>query len=319
MISEYVSIAHPDRMADLLAAKIIDDIQSFDRGHAAIEVLWTAKTVVVSGEVKTTFRLTDDYLKSCVDFILQETGYKGKKEFEKKGLIKTDFEVLNLINQQSPDIALGTDNGGWNDQTIAYGGYDPSTEFGLQKDKDLARRVCDNLFKTALVDEKLGTDIKVKVSDRNITVAIPVLDDDFQNYKKTIKSILEETFPGYSFTINGTGKYEKHGPIADTGLTGRKITVNSPSIENKVGGGSMIKPAHASDLLLPLWAKHLAYVSGYSTGDIALSSTIGKKHLDSNSLDFAIDTTRDEMIDYFDLYKPGVFYEMVKTNFIYVK
>lgn len=51
MISEYVSIAHPDRMADLLAAKIIDDVQSFDKGHAAIEVLWTFNTVVVSGEV----------------------------------------------------------------------------------------------------------------------------------------------------------------------------------------------------------------------------------------------------------------------------
>lgn len=313
MISEYVSIAHPDRMADLLAAKIIDDVQSFDKGHAAIEVLWTFNTVVVSGEVKTDFSITKDYLKECVQFVLKETGYLDKKEFAKRGLIETDFDALNLVNQQSPDIALGTDNGGWNDQTIAYGGYDFSTTYGLQKDKDLARRVCDYLFDLALRIPDLGTDIKVKVADRGITVAIPMLENKPLDY---VKHQLETTFAGYTFTINGTGKYEKHGPIADTGLTGRKVTVNSPSIENKVGGGSMIKPAHASDLLLPLWAKHLAYIQHKDDGkDIALSSTIGLKHLDGCDLQ----VSRDDMIEYFQLYKPRVFYEMVKTNFVRIR
>jgi len=311
MISEYVSIAHPDRMADLLAAKIIDDIQSFDKGHAAIEVLWTHKAVIISGEVKTNFKITKRYLKFSVWFILKETGYLEKTEFIKRGLVGTKFKVINQINQQSPDIALGTDNGGWNDQTIAYGGYDFSTEYGLPKDKDIARQVCDYLFELAFNNDYIGTDIKVKISGKDITVAVPLLENKMLGY---VDNLLRLSFPEYNFTINGTGKYEKHGPIADTGLTGRKITVNSPSVENKVGGGSMIKPAHASDLLLPLWAKHLAFVNKINGKDVELSSTIGHKFLDGDDSK----VTRDQMIEYFKLYKPGRFYNMVKTNFIYV-
>ncbi len=324
--AEYVTIGHPDRMCDLLAAKLIEKIQDKDKkkSHAAIEVFATKDTIIFGGEATTTLKINKKLLKSIVKEIFSILGYnneKRKKEFGKDNIpVFSKTKIINKISRQSPDIAAMTTDkhecSGYNDQGIFYGAYDSATYTGQGYAKYLAQDFGDYLLHWSRISpyyKQLGSDIKIKIdletkddyytskSISGITVAWANTYTNLAEFSDYVKSLFERWYKerelkinkdDIRWVINGGSFFRKHGFIADTSMTGRKLAVNNISAgplysQNQIGGGSMIKPWHASDLLLPLLGNQIAKLivtAGYSKyANVVLSSSIGRHEIDNIS------------------------------------
>ena len=327
--SEYVSLGHPDRTCDTIAANLINRIQHKDKesSHAAIEVFASDDTIIFGGEAKTTLKLNKKLLKEIVDESFRACGYlpDKRKSFKKDEVyLAKDVKIINKIHAQSPDIARATtdkkDGTGWNDQGIFFSGFGNRTPTGQGVGKFLAQSFGDYIFDYSKSHSNMGSDIKIVVTldvdDKDmitakkivhITVAFPSLEDGEAN-KNLIESLYEdwqkgfnyvETFPELhklvvnskpDFTVNGTGRYVNHGFHSDASMTGRKLAVNNMSVGPvysmcQCGGGSYIKPWHASDFLLPMAAtwvsKTLVDLGLTSYANVALACTIGSRKIDS--------------------------------------
>lgn len=327
--SEYVSLGHPDRTCDTIAANLINRIQHKDKegSHAAIEVFASDDTIVFGGEAKTTLKLNKKLLKDVVEESFEACGYLPNKRerFKKEEVyLAKDVKIINKIHAQSPDIARATtdrrDATGWNDQGIFFSGYDNRTPTGQGVGKFLAQSFGDYLFEYSKRYTDMGSDIKIvftlDVDDKDmitakdivhITVAFPSLENSYANqnlienlYKDWQKEFnYTETYPELhklvtsskpEFTVNGTGRYVNHGFHSDASMTGRKLAVNNMSVGPvysmcQCGGGSYIKPWHASDFLLPMVAtwisKAVVDLKLTSYANVALACTIGSRSIDS--------------------------------------
>lgn len=331
--SEFVSHGHPDRLADNLAAIVIDDIQKKDgvNSHAAIEVFITHEKVIFAGEATTTLNITPEYLKEVVKKGYERSGYIPQMRSlwaDNEVVLAEDVQIENAICAQSPDIALGTtDKGaesGWNDQGV----YFSSSE--LSSDRQgaamrVAKFIGDCLSSMSLrsilgayVGPVLGPDNKVvatvEVGEdgftptspkaiKAITIAVAHTansnpDEVREAVKKDITTAIEanELWLGTgladdcTWVINGTGRFVVHGAISDTSMTGRKISVNHPTAgpiwSNKmIGGGSLVKPWHASDLILNIASRYIANIvvaSGITKyAVVGCSGAIGQTGLQS--------------------------------------
>lgn len=323
--AEYVTIGHPDRMCDLLAAKLIEIIQTRDRekSHAAIEVFATKDTIIFGGEVTTTLKINRKLLKNIVKEVFSILGYNiiRRKKFGKNNIpVFSKTKIINKISKQSPDIAAMTTDknecSGYNDQGIFYGAYDSMTPTGQGYAKFLAQSFGDYLLHCTRMDasRKFGTDIKVKIdldvkedfytpkSISGVTVAWANAYTNLMDFEIVVKAAFEAWYKenelkinkdDIKWVINGGSFFRKHGFIADTSMTGRKLAVNNISAgplysQNQIGGGSMIKPWHASDLLLPLLSNQIAKLivkAGYSKyANVAMSSSIGRHEIDNISV-----------------------------------
>ena len=173
--------------------------------------------------------------------------------------------VAEHISQQSPDIAQGVNNSGWGDQGIFWGmaTNTPETDY-MPKDWWLARKIGLHLYATRYA----GIDIKTQVTMRDdrideIVVAIPM---NHRHFDADIANAVAFCCNGsreYKLHINGTGKFVKHGPIGDCGVTGRKLAVDFYGGNCKIGGGSpWTKDGTKADLSLNLLARAraLSYV-----------------------------------------------------------
>lgn len=323
--AEYVTLGHPDRLCDTIAANLINRIQKKDgtKSHAAVEVFASDDTVVFGGEVTTTLKINKSLLKEVLAESFEFCGYypERRKYFTKSEVyLAKDTKIINKIHAQSPDIALGTtdkeQNAGFNDQGIFFGAYDGTTKTGQGYAKYIAQAFGDFLFKyttSGSGNHFFGSDIKTVVTIevekdgitpseiKHITVAIPHIrsvDQQFclscvqdqwgkfaeENVDKNVK------VDNVQFTVNGTGRYVNHGYHSDASMTGRKLAVNNMgagpvSSQCQCGGGSYIKPWHASDLLLPKAGDFIAQAvvkMGLSTyANVALACSIGSHSLDS--------------------------------------
>lgn len=334
--SEWVSNGHPDRVADAIASKLINEVNHKDKenGHCAVEVFLTKDSIIFGGEITSTLNITNDYLKNIVKEVLCDIGYNEslRNYFTKEQvLIYSDYEIINKINRQSPSIAIGTTNkgieSGFNDQGIMFSSAD-NVEFSSAK---IANEFGTFLWKNSKITPMLGVDIKVIVTEivkddgftpteiDSIIVAIPYSGDDFSyvisnvkmlwnNWKtKLPKSIKTDNI---KWTINGTGEYKSFGSIADTSMTGRKISVNHPSAgpiwcNKMIGGGSLVKPLHASDFFLNVMCRFVSNIIVYSKLStycvVGVSCAIGQQNL--NSLFIKGDDTfskyNDKVCEYF--------------------
>ena len=384
--SEYVSLGHPDRMADTIAANLINRIQHTDKenSHAAVEVFASDDLIVFGGEVKTTLKLNKKLLKNVIKESFDDCGYiKDKRHrFTKEQVyLAKDTKVLNKIHAQSPDIARATtdkkDESGWNDQGIFFSGYDSMTPTGQGTAKYLANSFGDYLFDISKTCNYLGSDIKVvftlnvkedgytPISVEHVTVAMPcaeefcgeiqsivekyydewskkVLSEYGENIYKPLKATISAKKP--SITVNGTGRYVNHGYHSDASMTGRKLAVNNMSAgpissQCQCGGGSYIKPFHASDFLLPMvgtWiSKALVDMGLTPYASVALSCTIGSTVIDSicvmgdakfnkntklrnnivkGLVEYGISPAKLGKI--WDFYRKYDFYKIAKSNFV---
>lgn len=329
--SEFVSSGHPDRLADNLAAIVINDIQKADGicSHAAIEVFITHDSVIFGGEATTSIALDYPYLRQVVSKGFHKSGYIGemRKYWTKDEVVlASNMKIVNKICAQSPDIALGTTNkgekSGWNDQGVYFSSSDNVADNHVGAPMFLAQTLGEALQeeskKTILNEIKFKGSRVVLGPDNKAVITCRVAEDGFTPIEITavtiavahssitnidvvrdyVKSFAIETLKPYGipfssycqWVINGTGRFVIHGPISDTSMTGRKISVNHPSAgpvwANKmIGGGSLVKPIHASDLILNLMARLIANVvveGGYSSyAVVGLSGAIGQHGLQS--------------------------------------
>lgn len=355
--SEYVSTGHPDRVADLLAAAVINDIQKKDgvNSHAAVEVFLTHDTVYFGGEVTTTLDITKEYLQEVVKLGFLRAGYfpEMRKHWTKKEVVLAeDLKIVNKICAQSPDIALGTtdkgEESGWNDQGVYFSSCDNSNVLGMGYPHYVAKLVSDELSRMSrigiLADEEpmaiLGPDnkcvITVKTDEDGFTpkcvtaVTIAVAHSSKSNedvVRGVVKTAIMVLFrkngikvaDGCQWVINGTGRFVVHGCISDTSMTGRKISVNHPSAgpvwcNKMIGGGSLVKPAHASDLMLNLMSRYIAEMvvwSGMSSyAVVGCSGAIGVQGL--QSLFIKGDDEFEKTVDKEKLY--AFFFQFIKWS-----
>ena len=267
--SEWVSLGHPDKVADYISSYLLDRYLERDpKTRFAVEVQIKGPWVTLGGEVTSTVNFTDEEIAGFVREAVREIGYTTayQKLWGTANTISSDdLIVTSHITTQSPDIAQGVDADGWGDQGIFHGMAvnDPATDF-LPRDWWLARRLGKHLYDTRYA----GIDIKTQVTLRDekideVVVAVPMME---KHYEYDVEAAVRFCCGGgkdYPVIINGTGRFVQHGPIADCGTTGRKLAVDFYGGNCKIGGGSpWTKDGTKADLSLNLLAraKALSYI-----------------------------------------------------------
>lgn len=272
--SEWVSIAHPDKIADYISSYILDRYVEQDPNvRYALEVMIKDNRVFLGGEITSTVSFNNDDLSMFVLEALAEIGYTD--EYHKKwGLHTIDpkqVTVTSVISQQSPNIAQGVENDGWGDQGIFFGYAENNVDY-MPYDYTIAKKLGQYLYHQAKTKGLGGLDIKTQVtyddcttSIKKVIVAIPTFDDEeLLKIRQSIeKWILEATYDepltDYELIINGTGEYRTHASIGDCGITGRKLVVDFYGSGSRIGGGSFFsKDKSKADLSLNLYARKLA-------------------------------------------------------------
>ena len=251
--SEFVSPGHPDKISDQISDAVLDACLANDPdSRVACEVFCTTGQVIVGGEITTkTYVDIQDIVRKKID----EIGYKPGMGFD------SDCGVLNAIHSQSPDIAMGVDIGGAGDQGIMFGGAVKETPELMPLALVLAREILVEL--TRLTRNNTLTwarpDAKSQVTlayDRNEkvqfvdTVVVSVQHNQFvtqeQIHHDVKEFVIRPVLARYSLNfddvkkvhINPTGRFEIGGPHGDTGLTGRKIIVDTYGGYFRHGGGA---------------------------------------------------------------------------------
>lgn len=287
-VSEYVSLGHPDKIADYISQYLLDRyIEQDPYTRYAVEVQIKDWHVTLGGEVSSSYQMTDEEMRSHIAAAVNDIGYTREYQ-EKWGHRNTisgsrlDTEIF--ISKQSSDIAQGVLWNGWGDQGIFHGmaTYNPKT-YGMPYDHTVAKRLCKALFESGLG----GLDIKTQVVTDNdviakIIVAIPLLPDQDT---RTVEDFVHAQVEGnYELIINGTGRYVRHSSLADCGTTGRKLAVDFYGGNCIIGGGSpWTKDGTKADLTLNLYARQLALINAaenHCDVDVALACCIGKKDVD---------------------------------------
>jgi S-adenosylmethionine synthetase len=284
--AEFVSLGHPDKIADFITSYILDRLIEQDCSvRYGVEVMVKDNTIVLGGEVCGNVILSklEEYVKNA----LRTIGYNEKyaEIWGDKAININKVQVINLISCQSSEIAQGVDNDGWGDQGV-FVGYATKGEGFINRELFLARKLNRALYEKARYSDNLGLDIKTQITidenDKILTaiVAIPMINDE--NLDDFICNVLGNK--PQKLIINGTGKYTCHSSVADCGITGRKLACDFYSTACPVGGGSpWTKDPSKADLTLNLYARKLAinYLKDNDSCFVYLSSCIGKKELPS--------------------------------------
>ncbi len=251
--SESVSMGHPDKVADQISDAVLDAMIADDPySRVACETLTATGLVVVAGEV-TTRTYVD--IPELVRRVVREIGYtSGDMRFD-----ADSCSVLVALNKQSPDIAQGVDREGAGDQGMMFGFACKDTPELMPLAIQLAHRLVEQQAHVRR-DGKipgLRPDAKSQVTveydgDKPVridTVVLstqhdPMWNDRQDDLKKQvvehiIKPVLGQWWnPAIKVHVNPTGRFEIGGPHGDTGLTGRKIIVDSYGGMGRHGGGA---------------------------------------------------------------------------------
>ena len=251
--SEFVSPGHPDKICDQISDSILDACLADDENsRVACETFATTGLVVVGGEITT--KTYVDVQKIVRDKI-SEIGYRPGMGFD------SDCGVLNTIHSQSPDISMGVDTGGAGDQGIMFGGAVNETEELMPLALVLSRGIIQKLTEitrngtlawarpdaksqvTLAYDENgklLNVDTVVLSVQHNEDVTNEQIEKDLKEL--VIKPVLEKYNLNIEnvrkFHINPTGRFVIGGPHGDSGLTGRKIIIDTYGGYFRHGGGA---------------------------------------------------------------------------------
>ena len=250
--SEFVSPGHPDKVSDQISDAILDACLKDDpNSRVACEVFCTTGLVVVGGEITTsTYIDVQDIVRKKID----EIGYRPGMGFD------SNCGTLSCIHAQSPDIAMGVDVGGAGDQGIMFGGAVRETEELMPLALVLSREILvklTNMMKNKEIkwvrpDQKsqvtLAYDENGKVDHVDSIVVSVQHDEDVSHneiektvIEKVVKPVLEKynlSSDNIKYYINPTGRFVIGGPHGDTGVTGRKIIVDTYGGYFRHGGGA---------------------------------------------------------------------------------
>ncbi len=249
--SESVTEGHPDKVADQISDAVLDAILAKDPyGRVACETLVTTGLAFVAGEVT-----TDAYveLPKIVRETIKEIGYTTAAY----GFDYETCAVVSSIDEQSGDIWMGVQGGGAGDQGMMFGYATCETEEYMPMPIHLAHLLARRLAKVRKerILDYLRPDGKTQVTveyEDNTPVAVRTVvvssqhdhDVDMKDMAADIKKrVVDPVLPremvadGYTLLVNPTGRFEKGGPHADCGLTGRKIIVDTYGGLGSHGGG----------------------------------------------------------------------------------
>ncbi len=249
--SESVTEGHPDKVADQISDAILDAIMARDpNGRVACETLVTTGLAFVAGEVT-----TDAYveLPKIVRETIRDIGYTTAAY----GFDYETCAVVSSIDEQSGDIWMGVQGGGAGDQGMMFGYATCETEEYMPMPIYLAHLLARRLAKVRKerILDYLRPDGKTQVTveydgDKPVAVKTVVVSSqhdgeiDMKEMAEDIrKKVVDPVIPkelvsdGYKLLVNPTGRFEKGGPHADCGLTGRKIIVDTYGGLGSHGGG----------------------------------------------------------------------------------
>ena len=293
--SEFVSPGHPDKICDQISDSILDACLADDENsRVACETFATTGLVVVGGEITTNTYV--DVQKLIRDKIY-EIGYRPGMGFD------SDCGVLNTIHSQSPDISMGVDIGGAGDQGIMFGGAVNETEELMPLALVLSRGIIQRLTEitrngtlswarpdakaqvTLAYDENgklLNVDTVVLSVQHNEDVTNAQIEKDLKDL--VIKPVLEKYDLNIEnvrkFHINPTGRFVIGGPHGDSGLTGRKIIIDTYGGYFRHGGGAFSgkdpSKVDRSAAYAARWIAKNIVAAGFATKcEVQLSYAIG--------------------------------------------
>lgn len=294
--SESVTEGHPDKLCDSISDAILDECLKQDsNSRVAIETFATNDTITIAGQLTTTAEIN---VEKIVRNRIKEIGFDNKE-------VDIDYrncKILINITKQSPDIALGVDVGGAGDQGIMFGyacdetkNYMPyaidmahklskrlttvrkkgivpflrpdgKTQVTVEYEDDKPKRIETILISTQHLDSVTTEEVRSAVIENVIKVVIPenMIDDKTNIY------------------VNPTGRFVIGGPLGDTGLTGRKIIVDTYGGYSRHGGGAFSgKDASKVDRSAAYMLRHIAkniVANGYAKKcEIQVAYAIGMK------------------------------------------
>lgn len=250
--SEFVSPGHPDKVSDQISDAILDACLADDpNSRVACEVFCTTGLVVVGGEITTTTYID---VQEIVRKKINEIGYRPGMGFD------SDCGTLSCIHSQSPDIAMGVDVGGAGDQGIMFGGAVKETEELMPLALVLSREILVRLTKMMKAGEIAWArpDQKSQVTlaydengniDHVDSIVVSVQHNEEVSHAEIEKTVIEKVVnpvlekyklntDNIKYYINPTGRFVIGGPHGDTGLTGRKIIVDTYGGYFRHGGGA---------------------------------------------------------------------------------
>ena len=290
--SESVSEGHPDKVADQISDAILDQFLAYDdKARVAVETLVTTGQVVIAGEVRSNVYID---LQTIARNTIKRIGYT-KSEYQFDG---DSCGILNAIHEQSEDINRGVDNGnddeqGAGDQGMMFGYASNETENYMPVSLDLAHLIVRTLADIRREGKEmtyLRPDSKSQVTveyddngtaQRIDTIVVSTQHDEFDNndehmlakikddviriliprVKEQIHSdkVLALFNDDIKYLVNPTGKFVIGGPHGDTGLTGRKIIVDTYGGKGAHGGGAFSgKDSSKVDRSAAYAARHIA-------------------------------------------------------------
>ncbi len=268
--SESVSEGHPDKVADQISDALLDHFLAFDpESRVACETLVTTGQVVLAGEVKSNTYLD---VQNIAREVINKIGYtKGEYQFS-----GDSCGVISLIHEQSQDINQGVDRGskeeqGAGDQGMMFGYATKETENYMPLALDISHRILQVLADLRREEKEINylrpdakAQVTIEYSDDNVphridTIVVSTQHDAFDaddekmlakiksdiisilipRVKSQLPSAIQELFDEQiKYHINPTGKFVIGGPHGDTGLTGRKIIVDTYGGKGAHGGGA---------------------------------------------------------------------------------
>lgn len=293
--SESVSEGHPDKVCDQIADEVLDYCLSIDpNSRVACEVFASTNYVLIGGEITS---LAHPNYEKIVKDVMKRVGYT-KKEY---GFCVDDVKIDVKVKEQSPNIAQGVDVGGAGDQGIMFGYATNETTGYMPLAISIAHklvRIATNLrksgeFKYARPDMKsqVTIDYENPKHPRVVTVLMSIQHDgnydekEFKNY--IINNIMRPVVKSFNMNddfeilINPTGRFEIGGPAGDTGVTGRKIIVDTYGGASRHGGGAFsgkdpTKVDRSATYMARYIAKNLVAAGAADRLEIQLGYAIGK-------------------------------------------
>lgn len=274
--SESVSEGHPDKVADQISDGILDAIYSQDpAARVACETFVTTGLVVVGGEITTSAYIE---VQDIVRNVIKEIGYtKAEYKFD-----ADSCGILNAIHSQSPDIAMGVDKGGAGDQGLMFGYACNQTPELMPMPIVYAHKLIQKITEIRKKQPKLmpylrpdaKSQVTIEYDDDHKPIRVDAVVISTQHDPKVsqnkirqdvINKVIKKVIPAKyldkntKYFVNPTGRFEIGGPHGDSGLTGRKIIVDTYGGWAPHGGGAFSgKDPSKVDRSAAYAARHIA-------------------------------------------------------------
>ena len=304
LTSESVTEGHPDKICDQISDSVLDVVMEHDpKGRVACETFVSRGLVIVGGEITTSIYVD---IPKIARKLIKDVGYTDPT----LGFDASTCAVITCVQEQSPDIALGVDTGGAGDQGMMFGYATDETEELMPLPIMLAHKLVKRLTevrKTKKLDylrpdgksqvtveyedsKPIRVDSVLMSAQHKPSVKEETLKEDILN--EVIKVIIPENLidKKTKFMVNPTGRFVIGGPQGDTGLTGRKIMVDTYGGLARHGGGCFsgkdpTKVDRSASYMARYVAKNIVAAGIAKKCEIQLSYAIGISEPISVSID----------------------------------